>query len=85
MSKHINLDVLIQIHVTTTVLYKTITTRFMVCHDELFQQLGITFSYETRLKKVVHTLQRFFCSAVYTTNPSSLSKSSVNPVPDALL
>ena len=33
MSKHINLDVLIQIHVTTTAPYKTIT---MVCHDKLF-------------------------------------------------
>ena len=36
MPKHINLDVLIQIHVTTTAPYKTITTRLMVCHDELF-------------------------------------------------
>lgn len=50
MSKRINLDVLIQIHVTTTAPYKTITTRLMVCHDELFQQLGITCPYETRLK-----------------------------------
>lgn len=47
MSKHINP---LQIHVTTTAPYKTITTRLMVCHDELFQQLGITSPYETRLK-----------------------------------